>query len=103
MSTSDEQPISADRYLRLGRPYWLPPDGHGNGLDALTWAQLARIPHAAAERLLAALRDKDIPGWTAPVDPHHHPEAATAMYDVWVATIDIDSAEDVAMALFDDR
>ena len=49
MSASEERPISASDLISLGRPYWLPPVGYGNGLDALFWAQLARLPHAVAD------------------------------------------------------
>lgn len=101
MSSGQEQPISPEQMFRMGRAYWLPPDGHGNGLEALTWAQLARIPHAHAERVLAALRVRQIPGWTAPVD-RHAPQDDAALYDVWAATIDIDQAEDTAMQVLND-
>lgn len=102
MSGGEERPLSAEEFFRLGRAYWLPPDGHGDGLDALTWAQLARIPHADAERVLAALGEHGIPGWVAPVD-RHAPDSDITPYDVWVATIDIDAAEDVAMAVLGRR
>lgn len=98
MSDSDEQPISASDLLSTGRAYWLPPFGYGNGLDALFWAQLAREPHPVADGLLRALASRGIPGWVAPVD-RHHSESGEALYDVWTATVEIDAAEDVVMAV----
>ena len=94
--------MSPEQMFQMGRAYWLPPDGHGNGLEALTWAQLARLPHADAERVLAALREHDIPGWVAPVD-RHAPQDDAASFDVWVATIDIDAAENVAMDVLNEH
>lgn len=101
MSASEEQPISASDLISLGRPYWLPPVGYGNGLDALFWAQLARVPHAVADALLRAFAQRGIPAWVAPVD-RHHPESGEALYDVWTATIELDAAEDVVMTIMND-
>ena len=98
MSASEERPISASDLISLGRPYWLPPVGYGNGMDALFWTQLARLPHADADLLLHALAEQRLPGWIAPVD-RHHPESDEALYDVWTATTDIDTAEDIVMTL----
>lgn len=63
MSVSNESPISAVELLRQGRPFWLPPYGHGNGLDALFWVCIAEIPKAVIPVALEALRVQDIPGW----------------------------------------
>lgn len=102
MSGAEETPIPAERLISLGRAYWLPPVGYGNGIDALFWAQLAREPHPVADLLLRALESRGIPGWVAPVD-RHHPESGDALYDVWTATVDIDAAEDTVMAVMNAR
>ncbi|MFC4242912.1 hypothetical protein ACFOYW_05975 [Gryllotalpicola reticulitermitis] len=101
MSASQERPIGAAEFLQLSRAYWLPPYGHGNGLDALTWAQLARVARRQAERMLQALGEAGMPAWTAPAD-HHTPDSDAAAYDVWVATVDIGAAEDIAMGVLAD-
>lgn len=105
MSASNESPISAIDLLQLGRPYWLPPYGHGNGLDALFWGCIAELPRSVIPVALEALRAQDIPGWAAPIAaPYktHGMEGDEAPYRLWVATIQYDSAEDVLMRVLND-
>ena len=105
MSVSNESQISAVDLMQLGRPYWLPPYGHGNGLDALFWVCIAEIPRSVVSVVLDALRALDIPGWVAPTTaPYktHGVEDGTAAYRLWVATIQFDSAEDVLMRVLND-
>lgn len=106
MSVSNESPISAVELLRQGRPFWLPPYGHGNGLDALFWVCIAEIPKAVIPVALEALRVQDIPGWAAPLTaPYkkHDEEDNETLYLLWVATIQFDSAEDVLMQVLNDK
>src|SRR5438067_33158 len=36
-ASSYEEGVGAANQLQYGRAYWLPPFGHGNGLEALFW------------------------------------------------------------------
>lgn len=106
MSSSNESPISAVDLLRFGRPFWLPPFGEGNGLDALFWASLAELPRRTVPRALEALREEDIPGWVAPLKKHQTlPRARQGdePYQLWVATLRYNSAEDVIMRVLNER
>ncbi|MGN6742044.1 MAG: hypothetical protein ACTHJL_01940 [Amnibacterium sp.] len=91
--SSYEAPVPAADGLQLGRAYWLPPFGRGNGLDALFWAPIARIEESRLDVVLAALRDADIPAWASPVkgDGDAHP------HDLSVAAAQLDAAQDVLM------
>jgi hypothetical protein len=51
-----------------GRPGWLPPRGHGNGLDAMAWAPIAQVPDDWVEPVLHALLDRGVAAWVAPVE-----------------------------------
>jgi hypothetical protein len=100
MGSSHESQISAVDLMRFGRPYWLPPYGYGNGLDALFWACLAELPQTLVPMVLEALRDQDIPGWAAPVKVPEQLRWAgdgRAPYRLWVATIWFGGAEEVLM------
>lgn len=90
-----EAPADAVNPLQFGRPYQLPPFGRGNGLEALFWAPLARMPAARAEACLDALAREDIPGWAAPVRRSGASEPGTQ--DVWAASASLDAAQDVLM------
>jgi hypothetical protein len=46
---------------------WLPPFGHGNGLDDLSWAPLADVAPEFVDGLLAAFREAGVPAYAAPV------------------------------------
>jgi len=99
MSSANEQPIAAPDAISMGRPYWLPPAGRGNGLDARFWSQIAQVPQAMADPLLLSLRDAGIPGWASAVHPfgQPHPDDPEAPYDVWIATERHDAGEEVVM------
>jgi len=56
-------PYSSPWSPALGRLYWLPSPGIGNGLDAETWAAIADV--VEARLLLGALREAGIPGYAA--------------------------------------
>ena len=67
MTAGNETPISAVDSMNLGLPFWLPPFGRGNGVQALYWAALADLPERLVTPALAALGAEDIAGWASPV------------------------------------
>lgn len=91
--SSYEAPMAASDGLQLGRAYWLPPFGRGNGLDALFWAPVARIEEARVDAVLAALREADIPAWAAPV----RVAQGVQSHDLSVEAGRLDAAQDVVM------
>lgn len=100
-ASSFEAPMEAANQLQFGRAYWLPPFGHGNGLDALFWTPIAHLARDQAERALVALAAADIPAWAAPEgrDRRPGPPAAGRDQDVWVAAAQVDDAQDVLRRL----
>ena len=59
-----------------GRPFWLPPGGWGNGLEASAWVALAAVAgEHLATLLLADLREAGVPAYAATV---HHPRPGRA-------------------------
>ena len=59
-----------------GRPFWLPPGGWGNGLDAESWAAVVDVRgELAATLLLHDLRDAAVPAYAAVLRPPQ-PDAA---------------------------
>lgn len=50
----------------LGRLWWLPANGRGNGLDDAAWAQIIEVGADAVAPLLAAFRARGIPAYAAP-------------------------------------
>jgi hypothetical protein len=80
------------RWSRIvGRAYWLPPWGVGNGLDAETWAVIADVPQSDVQFILDALREAGIPAHAA-CRAWHDREAPFRM---WVGTWYYSRAEDV--------
>lgn len=102
--SSYETGVDAANALQFGRAYWLPPFGHGNGLDALFWTASATLPADRIEPVLRALADRGIPAWSAaararaggsgPVEGRPH--------DLWVASAQLDEAQDVVMRVLAD-
>jgi hypothetical protein len=72
------------------RAYWLPPHGHGNGLDAPFWAPIADVPAKDVEALLDALREAGVPGYAAEVGP----PGPRRRVRIWVASLRYSTAED---------
>lgn len=98
-SSSYEESVGAANQLQFGRAYWLPPFGQGNGLEALFWAPLAELPGDRVDAVLTALREEGIPAWAAPARrsrPVGSP-AADRSHDLWVASGQVDEAQDVVM------
>lgn len=91
MAAADASPKSPPpSYGPIPRAYWLPPHGHGNGLDAAAWAPIADVATQDVEFLLDALRDADVPGYAAEVGPPGRRRRCR----IWVASRRYSSAED---------
>ena len=103
-ASSYEESVGASNRLQFGRAYWLPPFGQGNGLDALFWAPLAELPGDRVDAVLDALRAADIPAWAA-VARRSRPAgspAAGRSHDLWVASVQVDEAQDVVLRMLAD-
>jgi hypothetical protein len=83
------------RYRTVGRAYWLPPGGIGNGLDAHTWAELIDVDASIMVLLLDTLREARIPGYAARRD-RLGLRAPRSVFRIWVDTWSRAHAEDVA-------
>jgi hypothetical protein len=72
MPASISRPLGQAARLRLGqagplgRLWWLPANGQGNGLDDAAWAQIIEVGADAVAPLLAAFRARGIPAYAAP-------------------------------------
>jgi hypothetical protein len=82
------------RSQRMGRPYWLPPGGIGNGLDARTWAALVDADASILILLLDTLREADIAAHAARLDRMGR-RIPTSVFRIWVDTWAHARAEDV--------
>jgi hypothetical protein len=92
--------MPAQNPLQFGRAYQLPPTGRGNGLEALFWTPIERLPADRVDAALDAFRSRDIPAWSAAARlPGVDRRAATAPHDVWVASDRVDEAGDVLIRL----
>jgi hypothetical protein len=55
---------------QLGRPFWLPPAGWGNGLDDDSWAAVLDVNgEHVANVLMVALLESGVPAYAAVVAP----------------------------------
>jgi hypothetical protein len=50
----------------VGRLWWLPSNGEGNGLDDAAWAPIADVSGTLVAPLLAAFRASGVPAYAAP-------------------------------------
>ena len=85
---------SAYPYRALGRAYWLPPGGIGNGLDAGSWVPLVDVREDQLTGLLQALCEAGVAAYAAPVHRTGRRVATTAVR-IWVDTWTHARAEDV--------
>lgn len=74
-------------------PYWLPPNGTGNGLAARAWAPIADASELEAFAILTACARARIAGFTAPRDGGR-PQRPPVVYRVWVDSEHFGAAED---------
>jgi hypothetical protein len=82
---------------------WLPPFGHGNGLDAPSWAPLADVDAEFVDELLAAFREAGVPAYASPAAwPPGRTRAGRARPPtsdrLWVGAMRYATAEDVLRA-----
>jgi hypothetical protein len=82
------------RFHAMGRAYWLPPTGIGNGLNAQTWALLVDADASILILLLDTLREADIPAHAVRHDLLGRRSPAS-MFRIWVDTWTHARAEDV--------
>ncbi|HYB86633.1 MAG TPA: hypothetical protein VEC76_07275 [Streptosporangiaceae bacterium] len=87
-------PYSSSWSRRPARPYWLPPGGIGNGLDAETWAVLIDADASELILLLDTLRDADIAAYAARLDRRGR-RRPSSLFRIWVDTWTHARAEDV--------
>lgn len=76
-----------ERWHMLPRAYWLPPHGHGNGLDASGWAPIADVPATLESQLLRAFQAANVAAYAAMARP--------GWLRLWVDSMRYGSAEDV--------
>jgi hypothetical protein len=79
---------------RAARPYWLPPGGIGNGLDAETWAVLIDADASELILLLDTLRSAGIAAYAARLDRLGR-RRPRSLFRIWVDTWTHARAEDV--------
>ncbi len=84
-------PYSSPWSRSVGRAYWLPPRGIGNGLDAETWAEIAEVPDSDVKAILDSLREAGIPAHAARRSWHDR----QARSRIWVGTWYYSRAVDV--------
>jgi hypothetical protein len=99
MPGSISRPVDA---RKLGRMYWLPPGGQGNGLDDDAWAVLLEVPGEMVQPVLDTLRNARVPAYAAMARPSLSPRAgrsAAPGYRVWVGTSAYGRAQDTLIAL----
>ncbi|HUC22077.1 MAG TPA: hypothetical protein VMA73_05165 [Streptosporangiaceae bacterium] len=91
---------SVDNPQSLGRLWWLPFRGQGNGLDDAGWAPIADVDASIVSPLLAELAAAGVPAHTAlvPVRPSQllrGQPASGARYRLWVGTSAYSRGEDL--------
>jgi hypothetical protein len=92
-------PVSrpAAHAVQPGRLWWLPADGHGNGLDDDAWAPVLEVSQQIVPALLRLLRHAGVPAYAAPArsagtrlrDGTGQPES----YQLWVGASAYGEAE----------
>lgn len=75
----------------VGRAYWLPPTGQGNGLDAASWAPILVVEPRVARRLLGSLGAWGVPAFAGPESPRR-PRSA---WRLWVDPRHYAQAQDI--------
>lgn len=87
----------------LPRAYWLPPNGHGNGLDATGWAPLADVPDALSDQLLDVLRAAGVAGYVAATGGCRARIGQRRVVRVWADAMRYATAEDVVRKVLSSR
>jgi len=86
MPASDSRPAAQPG--RLGRLWWLPSGGIGNGLDDDAWAPILEVTGDQVAPLLAALGEAGVPAYAAPAAKRLGAAAANRPrdYQLWVGS-----------------
>jgi hypothetical protein len=91
--------VNAGGFTRL---WWLPADGHGNGLDDTAWVPVLEISERIVPRLLGVLRDAGVAGYAAPArlaeDRLRDRSGRAAGWQLWVGASGYGRAETVLLA-----
>jgi hypothetical protein len=86
-----------------GRLWWLPADGHGNGLDDQAWAPVLEITEQVVPQVLSILRDAGVPAYAAPARRPgarlRDPAQAAEGWRLWVGASAHGRAEDALVAV----
>jgi hypothetical protein len=99
-AASYEAPMPAANPLQFGRAYQLPPFGRGNGIDALFWTPMERVPAERVDAVLESFRERDIAAWAAPARlPDVDRRSTGGPHDLWVASARLDEAQDLVMRM----
>ncbi|PZF86077.1 hypothetical protein [Jiangella anatolica] len=98
MTSAEFRPVAAP--ATLGRLWWLPSHGYGNGLDDHAWAPVLDVDARVAMILLDAFRAAGVPAYTASLTPHTHASRdGWATYRIWVGSSAYGRAEDTLLAV----
>jgi len=90
----------------VGRLWWLPAGGQGNGLDDVGWAPLADLFPETVAPVLEALRVAGAAGYVAHVPPRHlgtiagsTGERRRPSFRLWVGVSTYQTAEDTVASV----
>jgi len=90
-ATEHQSIVGTDR----PRSFWLPPFGHGNGLDDSAWIPLLDVvDKVAAEEILDRLTWRGLPAYTAPVHAAH-----PGAFRIWVGACGYGTSVDLVLAI----
>ncbi len=100
-------PASVSRPARqaagLGRLWWIPANGHGNGLDDTAWVPILDASAETAAFLLTAFCDRDVPAYGARASgsavPHGGPRTAEPECRLWVGASAYGRAEQALLSI----
>ena len=82
---------------RFDRLWWLPADGHSNGLDDESWAPVLEVSRQIVPALLGMLRQAGVPAYVAPAGSAHtrlrEVKGRPESYQLWVGASAYGEAE----------
>jgi hypothetical protein len=96
MSAPASRPLSQPE--QLGRLWWLPSGGVGNGLDDTAWTPIAELPRGVVPALLSELVAAGVPAYAAAVarrPERFRRQAPSPRCRLWVGTSRYSQAEEV--------
>ena len=100
MSASISRPASVPQ--QLGRLWWLPPGGRGNGIDDDAWAPILDVARDIVTPLLAALGAAGVPAYAAGATSTAAARGRSATaprWRLWVGTSAYGRAEETLIAV----